>query len=80
MKNINWKDVFIRAFKTFAEAFIAFVGAELAGLDLSAIDKGMWCAVGLSAAAAGISAVWNGMIEPALKPVMPVNEGAPKEK
>ena len=70
MKNINWKDVFVRAFKTFAEAFVAFVGAELAGMDIFAIDKSMWCAVGISAAAAGISAVWNGMIEPALKPVL----------
>lgn len=69
--SINWKDVAVRALKTFVEAFIAFVGAELAGMDIFAIDKGMWCAVGLSAAAAGISAVWNGMIEPALKPMQP---------
>lgn len=71
MKNVNWKDVAVRAAKTFAEAFIACVGAELAGMDIFAIDKGMWCAVGLSAAAAGISAVWNGMIEPVLKPALP---------
>lgn len=71
MKNIDWKDVAIRAFKTFAEAAIAFVGAELAGMDLFSIDKGMWAAVGISAAAAGISAVWNGMIEPAVKPMLP---------
>lgn len=71
MKNIDWKDVFVRAIKTFAEAAIAFVGAELAGMDIFAIDKGMWCAVGLSAAAAGISAVWNGMIYPLLKPALP---------
>ena len=70
MKNIDWKDVFVRAIKTFAEAAIAFVGAELAGMDIFAIDKGMWCAVGLSAAAAGISAVWNGMIYPAMKPLI----------
>ena len=68
---INWKDVATRAIKTFVEAFIACAGAELAGMDIFAIDKGMWCAVGLSAAAAGISAVWNGMIEPALKPMLP---------
>lgn len=70
MKNIDWKDVFVRAIKTFAEAAIAFVGAELAGMDIFAIDKDMWCAVGLSAAAAGISAVWNGMIYPAMKPLI----------
>ena len=71
MKNINWKDVAIRALKTFVEAFIACAGAELAGMDLFAIDKGMWCAVGISAAAAGISAVWNGMIEPVVRPMLP---------
>lgn len=71
MKNVNWKDVATRAIKTFVQAFIACAGAELAGMDLFAIDKGMWVAVGLSAAAAGISAVWNGMIEPAVKPLMP---------
>ena len=71
MKNVNWKDVAVRAAKTFIEAFVAFIGAELAGMDLFAIDKGMWAAVGLSVAAAGISAVWNGMIEPAMKPLLP---------
>lgn len=71
MKNVNWKDVAVRAAKTFIEAFVAFVGAELAGMDLFAIDKGMWAAVGVSAVAAGISAVWNGMIEPVVKPLLP---------
>lgn len=71
MKNVNWKDVAIRAIKTFAEAFIAFLGAELAGVDVFAMEKGMWAAVGISAASAGISAVWNGMIEPVLRPMLP---------
>lgn len=74
MKNVNWKDVAIRAIKTFAQAFMACVGAELSGMDLFAIDKSMWCAVGISAAAAGISAVWNGMIEPAVKPLLKTPE------
>ena len=71
MKNIDWKDVFVRAFKTFAEAAIAFVGAELAGVNIFAVSKDVWVAVGISAAAAGISAVWNGMIYPLLKPALP---------
>ncbi len=70
MKSVYWKEVFERAVKTFAEAVIAFAGAELAGMDIFAVDKGMWCAVGLSAVAAGISAVWNGMVEPALAAMM----------
>ena len=72
--NVNWKDVAIRAIKTFVQAFVAFVGTELAGMDLFAIDKSMWAAVGISAAAAGISAVWNGMIEPVVKPLLPDKE------
>ena len=71
MANINWKDVLIRAIKTFVEAFVVCAGAELSGMDIFAIDKGMLCAVGISAAAAGVSAVWNGMIEPVLKPKLP---------
>ena len=70
MKNVNWKDVAVRAAKTFVEAAVAFVGAELAGVDIFAIDKSMWCAVGISAVAAGISAVWNGLIEPAITPLL----------
>ena len=68
---INWKDVATRAIKTFAEAFLAIMGAELAGMDIFSMDKSAWCAVAVSAAAAGISAVWNGMIEPAVKPLLP---------
>ena len=71
MANINWKDVLIRAIKTFVEAFVVCAGAELSGMDIFAIDKGMLCAVCISAAAAGVSAVWNGMIEPVLKPKLP---------
>ena len=70
MKHIDWKDVAVRAFKTFVEAFIACAGAELAGMDLFAIDRSMWAAVGVSAAAAGLSAVWNGMIAPAIRPLL----------
>lgn len=68
--NVNWKDVAVRAFKTFAEAAVAFVGAELSGMDLFAIDKSVWYAIGISAVAAGVSAIWNGMIEPAVKPLL----------
>ena len=71
MKNVNWKDVAVRALKTFAEAFVAFVMAEVSGAELFTMDRGMGIAVGISAAAAGVSAVWNGMIEPAVKPLLP---------
>lgn len=70
MKNANWKDVAVRAAKTFIEAFVAFVSAELAGVDIFTVDKSMWLALGVSAAAAGVSAVWNGLVEPAVKSLL----------
>ena len=71
MKNVNWEDVAVRAVKTFVESFLALLGAELTGVDIFAMDKVTWCAVGISAAAAGITAVWNGVIEPLLKLALP---------
>lgn len=67
MKNVNWKDVLIRSVKTFAETAFAFLVAELAGVEVFAVDKGVWISLGLSAVAAGVAAVWNGVIEPVLK-------------
>jgi len=63
-KRIDWKDVGVRAVKTFLEAAAAFVMAEISGAELFAIDGQMWGAIGISALAAGLSAVWNGVIEP----------------
>ena len=62
--NINWKDVLNRAIKTFVEAVIVFLGTELSGMNIFTVDKVVWCAIGIAAAQAGISAVWNGVIEP----------------
>ena len=70
MKHADWKDVGIRAVKTFLEAAAAFVMAEISGAELFEISNQMWCAIGISAAAAGISAVWNGVIEPLILPVI----------
>ena len=70
MKGLDWKDVGIRAVKTFLEAAAAFVMAEIAGAELFEIGGQMWYAIGISAAAAGISAVWNGVIEPLISPVI----------
>ena len=70
MKNVDWKDVGIRAMKTFLEAVAGFVMAEISGTELFEIGSQMWCAIGISAAAAGVSAVWNGVIEPLISPVI----------
>lgn len=67
MTKANWKDVLVRSVKTFAETAFAFLVAELAGVEVFAVEKSMWISIGLSAAAAGIAAVWNGVVEPVLK-------------
>ena len=66
MKNVDWKDVLVRSVKTFAETAIALLATELAGMDLFAQDECVWISLGLSAGAAGVAAVWNGVIEPLL--------------
>lgn len=58
--NINWKDVSVRAAKTFAQAFLASVSVEqlfTAG-DLTAAAQ-MLNSMALAGLAAGVSAVWN---------------------
>lgn len=67
MKNVDWKDVFVRSIKTFVETAFTFIVAELAGVEIFAADKSMWISIALSAGAAGVAAVWNGVIEPVLK-------------
>lgn len=74
MKNVNWKDVLIRSVKTFAETVMAFLLAELAGMELFATSADVWISIGLSAGAAGIAAVWNGVIEPLMQ--LPAGKGA----
>lgn len=74
MKNVNWKDVLIRSVKTFAETAMAFLLAELAGVELFSTGAEVWISVGLSAVAAGVAAVWNGVVEPLLQ--LPAGKGA----
>ena len=65
------RDVAVRALKTFLEAAAAFVMAKVSGAELFAMDGQMWQAIAISAMAAGLSAVWNGVIEPAIAPALP---------
>lgn len=71
MKKVDWQDVGIRAAKTFLEATAAFLMAEIAGTELFSMGRQMWCAIGISAIAAGVSAVWNGVIEPLIATAIP---------
>jgi len=68
MKHIDWKDVGVRAMKTFVQTAASVFIAGLGGVDLFAQKEGFWIGLLLSAGSAGISAVWNGLIEPMIRP------------
>ena len=63
---VNWKDVLTRALKTFAQAAASCLIASLSGVDFTAGGKAetFWIGLILSACAAGISAAWNGILQP----------------
>ena len=66
MKKIDWRDVLIRAVKTFAQTAISYLIASLSGVDFFSGDQSatFWVGLALSAGAAGISAAWNGVLAP----------------
>lgn len=58
------KDVAIRALKTFVQSSIAYLVAAVSAVDV--FDKGVAEGLIIGALAAGISASWNGAIQPML--------------
>ena len=69
MKNIDWKDVGIRALKTFAQTAASYLITNLAGVNFfGSMSDTFWVGLALSAGAAGLSAAWNGIIAPIFKP------------
>ena len=63
MKKINWKDIGIRALKTFIQAFIGSIILGITSIDYTTLTKDNYKAVLLPIAiggiSAGISACWN---------------------
>jgi hypothetical protein len=59
-------DTFIRAFKTFLQAFLSCIAAGLSGVNFMVMDQSAnwWLSLALSAGAAALSAAWNGVIKP----------------
>lgn len=57
-------DVLIRALKTFVQASIAYLVASIGAVDV--FDKGVTEGLLIGAIAAGISASWNGVVQPRL--------------
>ena len=61
---VDWKDVLIRSVKTFFQAAFACVATALAdGSIVTDAGQVFW----LSALSAGIAAVWNGVLSPAIR-------------
>ena len=61
---MNVKDILIRALKTFVQAFISYlsIDAFFGVTDLNALKK-IALSLLVGALAAGVSAVWNSLIE-----------------
>lgn len=70
--NEKVKDILIRALKTFWQAVVAYLatsfGTQIAGIDVFNFNALKNVAIGLivGSVAAGLSAAWNGVIQPAL--------------
>lgn len=61
------KDVAIRAFKTFWQSGIAYIVATLSTQSVDVFEgEGVICGLLIGALAAGISASWNGVVQPML--------------
>ncbi len=56
MKNADWKDVWLRAFKIFLQAAVSCFAAGFSGVNFMIGDQ---ASLAVSADAAGLSAVWN---------------------
>jgi hypothetical protein len=61
------KDVAMRALKTFWQSGIAYIVATLSTQGVEVFEReGVICGLLIGALAAGISASWNGVIQPML--------------
>ena len=64
------KNIIERAIKTFVETGVSYLIAHLSGVEFFGSNEGktVWVGLAVSAGAAGLSAAWNGVFQPLLKP------------
>ncbi|MBO2516058.1 MAG: hypothetical protein CW338_02105 [Clostridiales bacterium] len=58
----KWKDILVRAGKTFAQTALGCLIAGLSGADIFSADGAFWKGLLLSSLAAGLSAAWNSAV------------------
>ena len=63
---MNFKDVLLRAFKTFWQAAVSYIIMNIANLNPfdGSANKKVWLGFAAAALAAGCSAAWNGVLKP----------------
>jgi len=66
MKKIDWKDVWVRSFKTFLEAFLTYAATAIAGVRYGdgSLSDTVWIGALFCGVCTGITAVINGVIIP----------------
>ena len=57
--NAKWKDILVRAAKTFAQAFMGAISIDVL---FATADRSVWRSMLLGGIAAGFSALWNYML------------------
>ena len=60
------KDVSMRALKTFWQSVLAYIVATLGTQGVEVFEREVICGLLIGALAAGISASWNGVIQPVI--------------
>lgn len=76
MSKIDWKDVGIRSFKTFLEAFLTYAATAIAGIQYGngSFEDTVWIGALFCGVCTGITAVINGVIIPLFR-VDPAENG-----
>lgn len=75
MKKIDWKDVWVRSWKTFIEALLTYVAAALSGIKFGdgSLGDTAWIGLIITGGCTAVTAVINGVILPLFRAIPPVD-------